>query len=362
MRHFMAFNPEHDLALANGDRHFIAPKSIREMACDLAPLLKVINCNHSIVWGWDAAIKEQLLRRKIPFDMLPSDVALVALRTHSGRKTAHHILQTLRSGTSNNFYEGESYIIRHIDEIDDYAVKHQHIILKDPLSSSGKGLRHINTNDGWNKAKEWANALIRRHGYLTAEPFYHKEQDFAMEFYATGNQCHFIGYSLFTTNNHGRYDGNILLPDEQIEIFLSQYVHCAALHELQAWIINHRHLIIPSEWDTTLFPLHFGIDMMIIKAKDSTYKIHPCVEINLRLNMGIIAHEAARQYLAPEVKGLFKIAFFPDSQHLLRFHEEQKERFPAKFQEDRLVKGYLPLTPISKETKHHAYIICTEAV
>ena len=78
--------------------------------------------------------------------------------------------------------------------------------------------------------------------------------------------------------------------------------------------------------------------------------------------MGIIAHEAARQYLAPEVKGLFKIAFFPDSQHLLRFHEEQKERFPAKFQKDRLVKGYLPLTPISKETKHHAYIICTEAV
>ena len=39
MKRFFFFNPEHDLALNNGDSHFIAPKNIREMANDLDPLI-----------------------------------------------------------------------------------------------------------------------------------------------------------------------------------------------------------------------------------------------------------------------------------------------------------------------------------
>ena len=39
MKPIFVFNPEHDLALANGDRHYIPPKNIREMARDLAPLM-----------------------------------------------------------------------------------------------------------------------------------------------------------------------------------------------------------------------------------------------------------------------------------------------------------------------------------
>lgn len=182
-----------------------------------------------------------------------------------------------------------------------------------------------------------------------------------MEFYVANRQCNFIGYSLFTTNHHGRYDGNILMTDEKIETYLSQYVHSTTLHELQRWLTSHINHIIPEEWDTYQFPLYFGIDMMIVKAQDSSYKVHPCVEINLRLNMGIIAHEAARQYLSPDTKGIFKIVFFPDSQHLLRFHEELKTKHLAVYQEQKLVQGYLPLTPISEDTRHHAYILCTEA-
>ena len=45
------FNPEHDMALANGDKHFIAPKNIREMAHDLTPLMEFIEDDGILVWG-----------------------------------------------------------------------------------------------------------------------------------------------------------------------------------------------------------------------------------------------------------------------------------------------------------------------
>ena len=48
MKRFAVFNPEHDLALANGDVHYLAPRNIREMAHDLAPLMDYL--------AWDTSI------------------------------------------------------------------------------------------------------------------------------------------------------------------------------------------------------------------------------------------------------------------------------------------------------------------
>ena len=59
MKHFRLFNPEHDLALANGDKHFIAPKNIREMGHDLASFMEFIEGNEILVWGWDHAVKKK---------------------------------------------------------------------------------------------------------------------------------------------------------------------------------------------------------------------------------------------------------------------------------------------------------------
>ena len=446
MKHFQVFNPEHDMALANGDKHFIAPKNIREMARDLKPLLEAMQCRHPLVWGWDTAIKEQLHRQGIPADELPTEAALAALRTHSERKMAHWVLHAFRADKPDGPYTGESCIIHHTDEIEPYATRHRHIVLKDPLSSSGKGLRHVNMNEGglplpcpqaellWedkssvvatdahlasaqrggtegasslssslSKIENWANALIKRHGYLTAEPYYHKMQDFAMEFQVIDGQCHFIGYSLFMTNPHGRYEESILMEDEKIEEQLAQYVPRTALHELREWIIAHCHCIIPEEWDTTSFPLYFGIDMMVVKTTDkvafereqrlladsversnfnevneqqttdatqktnfqfsilnSQFRIHPCVEINLRLNMGIIAHEVRRHILAPQTEGTFHVVAFPTTEALKTFQREHTQNFPAVYQNGNVVSGYHPLTPIAADTRHHAYIICKQ--
>ena len=368
MKRLFIFNPEHDLALANGNRHFIAPRNIREMAHDLAPLIEYIDRNHPLVWGWDAAIKERLHRSGYPEGELPTDTAIAALRLRSERQTAHKILHAYNADHPNGIYEGESKIIRAVDDIEPYAESHQHILLKDPLSGSGKGLRHVSANTDWSKTREWAQALIGRHGYLTAEPYYDKVKDFAMEFYAKGAECQFIGYSLFTTNHHGRYEGNILTTDEKIEETLVQYIPRTALRELQAWIVRHKGDIIPTEWDTTQFPLYFGIDMMVVKATANTettcntqFKLHPCVEINLRLNMGIVAHAVHHSLLATGSEGTFHVVSFPTREALWDFHCEQQEKYPKINEGGRIVAGYHPLTPIHPHTLHYAYILCRRA-
>ena len=391
MNGIMVFNPEHDLALANGDRNFIAPKSIREMARDLAPLLDVMAGDRLLVWGWDGAVKQRLLRLGVAEESLPADDALASLRKCSERKSAHQLLRAFHDDHPEGPYTGESIIVNNIEEVVSYATLHGHIVLKDPLSSSGKGLRHVNMNEynngngQWDalsspslsKVRNWANALIERYGYLTAEPYYEKAQDFAMEFCVNDKQCSFIGYSLFNTNAHGRYEGNLLMSDERIESFLSQYVPSTALREVQEWVLKHHDRIIPIEWDTIKHPLYFGIDMMVVQARltidkqslsdgeipqfsilNSQFKLHPCVEINLRLNMGIIAHEVYHKLLAPGVEGSFYVSSFPTSEEVLRFHEERKECCPVLCQEGKIVSGYYPLTPITPHTRHHAYILC----
>ena len=380
MKRFAVFNPEHDLALANGDAHYLAPRNIREMAHDLAPLMDYLAWDTP--WGWDAAIVNYLHKSGIPRQELPNDAMLAALRTRSERITAHHLLQQMLPLSVH--LTGESYVCRSLNDIKTYATQHSHLLLKAPLSGSGKGLRHLNFNDDDNKndndnyptsrrstsaltlslkkVESWCDALIRRHGYLTAEPYYDKVQDFAMEFIVADGQCHFIGYSLFATNSHGRYEANHLMTDEKIEAHLSQYVPQASLHEVRDWVISHYSHIIPSEWDTTLHPLHFGIDMMVVNFQspifNSQFKIHPCVEINLRLNMGIVAHEVRRKLLAPDTEGTFHVTTFPTEEAALQFGATYSTKYPPTYQKGKFVSGYHPLTPVRPHTRHHAYVIC----
>ena len=388
MNSIKVFNPEHDMALANGDRHFIAPRNIREMACDLAPLMEFIEGDEILVWGWDHAIKTRLLRMGIAEERLPTDAALMVLRACSERQSAHQLLRAFHADHPEGPYIGESILAHALGDIAAYATLHGHIILKDPLSSSGKGLRHVKEHqethlnppceggleaprcqhplphrEGWGGSiSSWANALIRRHGYLTAEPYYDKVQDFAMEFFIRDGQCCFIGYSLFNTNPHGRYENNLLMEDEKIESMLARYIPHSALHEVRDWVIAHSHYIIPTGWDTTRHPLYFGIDMMVVNFQfsifNSQFRIHPCVEINLRLNMGIIAHEVRRTLLAPGVEGTFYVTAFPSEEAACQFCREQTEKYPPVCREGKFVSGYHPLTPIQPHTRHHAYVIC----
>ena len=115
MNRIAIFNPEHDMALANGDRHFIAPRNIREMGRDLAPLLEFVEGGDLLVWGWDNVIKSHLLRMGVAANLLPSDDALTALRQRSGRASAHHLLTAFLAVHSKGTYAGESILVHNLN-------------------------------------------------------------------------------------------------------------------------------------------------------------------------------------------------------------------------------------------------------
>ena len=128
MNRVAVFNPEHDMALANGNRYFIAPRNIREMACDLAPLLDVIDGDGVLVWGWDVAVKQHLLRLGVAEELLPTDTALGTLRRCSERQSAHHLLRAFHADHPTGPYAGTSIIACDMEAVATYATQHGHKI------------------------------------------------------------------------------------------------------------------------------------------------------------------------------------------------------------------------------------------
>ena len=94
-------------------------------------------------------------------------------------------------------------------------------------------------------------------------------------------QVHFIGYSLFETDKRGVYKENLLAADRVIEARISTYVSAEILHQVGRALQVELAEVIKGSYEGYL-----GVDMMICRTQNSGYAIHPCVEINLRMNMG----------------------------------------------------------------------------
>ena len=87
--------------------------------------------------------------------------------------------------------------------------------------------------------------------------------------------------------------------------------------------------------------------MIVYKTKDGSYALHPCIEINMRYTMGMVALRLSQRYLAPHAIGDFHITY--DS--------FMKGAYPLTIENGKIREGYLSLCPVTKETKYRAYIL-----
>jgi hypothetical protein len=81
------------------------------------------------------------------------------------------------------------------------------------------------------------------------------------------------------------------------------------------------------------------------------------VEVNLRMNMGVVSRLFFDRYVSPEACGRYVIEFYPHEGDALHFHEEMKERFPLCLREGRIEEGYLSLTPVFGDTAYQIYVM-----
>lgn len=380
------FNPDNDLALANWDANYMPPESARRMAADLALLpawyaggggvlapsaynlaflreaqdrfslpVKLVTeaedlSSFDVVtpWGWNLALRKKLLGLGLAEDALPSVERLEELRRASHRRQAVEVLSRLRLGGS---FCGESVWMSRLSDCRAFVESREAAVLKAPWSGSGKGLY-------WCKGvftphiEQWCARLIERQGGVAGEPVYNKVEDFAMEFFIDGaGKTVFAGYSLFRTGGSGAYEGNVLLPDEEIERRLAAYVPREELRRLQTVLAEQLAVRFGS-----VYKGYLGVDMMICRVGQG-HGLHPCVEINLRMNMGVVSRLLYDRFVASGGSGTFRVAYYPAAGEALREHEAMKAAFPLKTENGRVVSGYLPLVPVSKSTRYRAWML-----
>ena len=383
------FNPDSDLALANFNANFTAPASACKMRHDLALLpLWYATCNSSIIaegelnkrllkelksilpissslisfsqlsdysdskvkpWGWNPALIKQLVQSGINEQMLPSMFDVELLRSYSGRQNAMKLLSDLKA--LNSSFCGESFYYTNIDQLLVYLYNvNSSQVLKMPYSGSGKGLVWTK-GEITDKQIDWCKRVINMQGGIVVEPVLNKVQDFAMEFEMTNTGIQFIGYSLFSSAPSGAYIGNVLLSDSDIEDRLSVYIERGLLKKLQS--ILKRKLI-------EYFPHYrgcLGVDMMVCKTDESSYQLQPCVEVNMRMNMGIVAHRICESFIHPNSTGVFSINYFKQDGEAQNHALTMQSKNPLIIEHDRIKSGYLALTPFDRDTRYVANIL-----
>lgn len=385
------FNPENDMALACGDPYYMAPAGVRRMAAELSALpawyaetgasvlVDARRCamiaeepfpvplavkwvteissiyNKVCPWGWNPSLVHRLQEAGVLAGAFPSAGQMDGIRRLSGRQTAVAVLRSLRC-TLPAFTVGEAFVLHSGEEVEKFVLSHAKALLKAPWSGSGRGIQHVS---GAFPAplKGWVGHILTTQGAVVGEPFYERVLDFAMEFFSdvSGGGIRFVGYSLFETDKRGSYKENVLAADAEIESRLAAYVPVEALHLLRDGLLMELRNVIKEDYEGYL-----GVDMMICRnvgQGEGNYSVHPCVEINLRMNMGVVARLLYDRYVGSGAQGRYVIEYYRNSGEAAQVHRRLRQQYPLLLVEGEIKSGYLSLTPVAEDTAYQAYII-----
>lgn len=382
------FNPDTDLALANNRENYMPPARVKKMtqelellplwyaredSCIYAPSssgdaefiakakelfavkAKHINdfsqfpCDEDIEitpWGWNVSLRKLLLNRGVASTHLPTLQELAQYRMLSGRDKDTEILHSLQPTK-----EFTAEVINNVEECRKYARKIPRCIFKAPWSGSGKGLlwcwgKYDDKSDGW------CQRVIKEQGFVVATPIYNKLQDLALEYYSDGKgNISFIGYSLFTTNTKGAYQGNILQSSERHRKALSEYLSLEELDVTDALLREKLSVTYGHNYKG-----YIGVDMIICRTNNGKIALHPCVEINMRMNMGVLSVILADRFLAKGSQAIFSIDYYTNNEELQLFISQTSKENPLVIDNKKIISGFMPLIPINNTNNYIAYI------
>jgi len=286
------FNPSNDMALAANLPQYVPPQRIQQMECDLASLSRFWDQGP---WGWSLATRQRYRQMGVSDALLPSDQWLAHLRQISSRATAADYLAHLLSPSWCGRLVGRQ--MRFLTRFPD--THEQQLVFKSPWSSSGRGIVFAPQGLTPDVQRRVRDMLRTQGGCLQDHLYLSKTLDFAMEFWVhSPTDVRFLGYSVFRTSSQGDYGGNLVASQqhllELIDVDPSLLQRLVRYHCLHLGLLGYTGPV--------------GIDMM--RLIDS--RLHPVVEMNFRMNMGILAillHDqgfTADQPLTPAVSHGFQ--------------------------------------------------------
>lgn len=374
------FNCDCEMAIANGEKFYMPPANVRKMMRDLAYLPAYLGEEGDCVLVED---KEPAIKNNLQVDCkaILSEELLAYSETLSGEpwglspKICHWMAER-KLGKEWQITQKDWYSRKNTCEVLNYLINANIIadsgimpqiynslgeiaekvkigswLVKAPWSSSGKGLLRLE-NGISDKTGQWITGVLKKQGYVMLEKFLDKVEDFAMEFKSTDQGVYFIGWSCFFTGEHGEYRGNYVGEQKNIEKRLTTFLGHDLLEQLQI----HIPIILQR-----IFPRYrgfLGVDMMVYRDETRKLQVQPCIEINLRYNMGIIALCLSRKYLDICTEGEFTITFYSRHGEALKEHQRLCIEEPAIYKNNRIKSGYIALTPVSETTQFVASLRC----
>lgn len=283
-------------------------------------------------WGWSKDALCRFVDAGISPALLPTAQQLDYLRLLSHRRTSI-TLQNLLSRELPFELPPQPIECRSVSECLG-AVKrfNGEAFIKLPYSSTGRGVFDIRTVP-LQRVGIHAENMLRRQGSVMVEKALDKIRDFAMLFRSQNGVVKFMGYSAFEIPQGVSYSGNILMPDDMIrKTWLGQYVDPSCLS-----LIEKRLEIILGDLIGGIYTGYLGIDMMLY-AEGNEIRIDPCVELNLRMTMGVVAHIVGSRYIQPGVSARMTV-----------FHNRRTPLKAATVSCGRLVSGEINLTEPDSE-------------
>lgn len=393
------FNPGHESAIVNGSPYYHAPANVLQMQRDLAflpawyaetddfvlteeylpgdfqqfwlplesfrvkeiPLrVKDSACGELLtgmsVWLW--GVSPQSIHHLQSFsDAHALDLNLpewdTLLAEYSHRRKSADVLRKL----SELSFVSDQLMPHFFTSLSDIeaaltAEKEISFLAKAPYSSSGRGLLWLPKGNLTRTEKQILHGYLKKQQSVSLEYVLQRETDFAMEFYCDGiGGCRFMGYSLFETSDKGTYTGNVILPQPKIASILFEKIPADFLEQVKEKLTK-----IFSSGIAFSYCGYLGVDMMIY-SESGVFQLHPCVEINLRSNMGILCIKLQEKHVHREASGHFFIEYFRSSLDLLAKHQVLKGSCEAIFQEGKMSKGYFPLCPVTENCHYLSYVV-----
>lgn len=225
------------------------------------------------------------------------------------------------------------------------------LLAKSPYSSSGRGLLWLPKGELTRTERQILHGMLKKQSAISVEKVLNKKLDFAMEFFSDGNGlvC-FKGYSLFQTTNKGAYSGNWIASQKRITEKIKSWTDENLLNSVRNKLINFLQKY------ASIYKGCIGIDMMAYDDNSRSY-LHPCVEINMRYNMGWLSIHLHEKVLHENTTGFFHIDFNDHEKEIYLQHQHMQQSYPAVFTNKKLTSGYFSLCPVTEKTKYRAYLI-----
>lgn len=224
------------------------------------------------------------------------------------------------------------------------------LLSKAPYSSSGRGLLWLPETGLTRTERQILHGIIKKQGLVSTEKALNRKLDFAMEFHVSNSQIDFLGYSLFKTNKKGAYLCNYLASQEKILSQIGNYISTDLLKDV---IVSIKKFIENNI--SSVYTGYLGVDMLVYE-EEGHYYLHPCVEINMRNNMGIVSLNLSSRYVDENSEGYFYIDFSAKDD-IYEKHLEDIANKPICFANKKIKSGYFPLCPVCKTNKYRAYMI-----